>query len=299
MQRRTFTAVSIAALTGLCTVWGSAQAASQLKLQVYNPGTQSMFAVSSELVTGAREAILIDAQFQKNDAQKLVALIKASGKKLTTIYISHSDPDFYFGLDTLQAAFPDARIVATPQTVAAIEASKDGKLAFWGPMLKDNAPQKIVVPKVLNTDHLLLEGQRLAIKGLTGQQPERSYVWIPGLRAVVGGVVVSANAHVWMADTQTPESRAEWQKTLDDIAALQPRTVVPGHYLLKDGKAPKGLESVRFTADYLTHFERASAQTNDSQELIAAMKQRYPGLSGEDGLVLGAKVVKGEMKWPQ
>ena len=37
---------------------------------------------------------------------------------MTTIYISHSDPDFYFGLDVLHAAFPDAKVVATPQTVA-------------------------------------------------------------------------------------------------------------------------------------------------------------------------------------
>ena len=297
MQRRTFATAS--ALAGLFVLWGGAHAAAPLHLQVYNPGTQSMFAVSSELVTGAREAILIDAQFQKNDAQKLVDMVKASGKKLTTIYISHSDPDFYFGLDTLQSAFPDARIVATPQTVAAIKASKDGKLAFWGPMLKDNAPQKVVVPQVLNTDHLLLEGKRLEIKGLKGQQPERSYVWIPSLRAVVGGVVVNSNAHVWMADTQTPASRAHWQQTLSDITALQPGTVVPGHYLLKDGKAPQALESVRFTAGYLSQFERAAAQATGSQELVAAMKQRYPGLSGDDALELGAKVIKGEMKWPQ
>ncbi|MDR2334800.1 MAG: MBL fold metallo-hydrolase [Burkholderiaceae bacterium] len=297
MQRRTFAAVS--ALAGLLTLWGSAHAAAPLHLQVYNPGKQSMFAVSSELVTGAREAILIDAQFQKNDAQKLVDMVKASGKKLTTIYISHSDPDFYFGLDTLQAAFPQARIVATPQTVAAINASKDGKLAFWGPQLKDNAPRKVVVPEVLNSDHLLLEGKRLEIKGLKGPQPDRSYVWIPSLKAVVGGVVVSANGHVWMADTQTPESRAEWQQTLTDITALQPRTVVPGHYQLKDGKAPKGLESVRFTSDYLSQFERAAARARNSQELVAAMKQQYPGLPGDGGLELGAKVVKGEMKWPQ
>ncbi|MGE8319700.1 MAG: MBL fold metallo-hydrolase [Comamonas sp.] len=297
MQRRTFATVSV--IAGLFAAWGGAQAAAPLQLQVYNPDTQSMFAVSSELVTGAREAILIDAQFQKNDAQKLVDMVKASGKKLTTIYISHSDPDFYFGLDTLQAAFPQARIVATPQTVAAIEASKDGKLAFWGPKLKDNAPQKVVVPQALNTDHLLLEGKRLEIKGLKGPQPERSYVWIPSLRAVVGGVVVSANAHVWMADSQTPESRAYWQQTLNDITALQPRTVVPGHYRLKDGKTPQGLESVQFTADYLSQFERAAAQAKDSQELVAAMKQRYPGLPGDGGLEMGAKVIKGEMKWPQ
>ncbi|MGR6871542.1 hypothetical protein ACU6U9_04380 [Pseudomonas sp. HK3] len=48
-------------------------------------------------------------------------MIEASGKTLATIYISHGDPDFYFGLDVFNAAFPDARIVATAVTVEKIK----------------------------------------------------------------------------------------------------------------------------------------------------------------------------------
>jgi glyoxylase-like metal-dependent hydrolase (beta-lactamase superfamily II) len=66
---------------------------SKLTLRVYNPGSASLFPVSSTLILGNKEAILVDAQFQKNDAEKLVTLIKKSGKKLSIIYISHSDPD--------------------------------------------------------------------------------------------------------------------------------------------------------------------------------------------------------------
>ena len=132
----------------------AAHAAEPLKLEVYNPGAKSMFPVSSELVMGQADAVLIDAQFQRNDAEALVQKIKASGKKLTTVYISHSDPDYYFGLDVIQAAFPKAKIVATAPTVAAIKASMDGKLAYWGPVLKDNAPKKLVLPAVLASDRI-------------------------------------------------------------------------------------------------------------------------------------------------
>ncbi|MCC5364882.1 MBL fold metallo-hydrolase, partial [Staphylococcus aureus] len=89
-------------------------------------------------------------------AEALVQKLKASGKTLTTVYISQSDPDYYFGLDVIRAAFPRAKIVATPQTVAAIKASRDGKLAYWGPILKDNAPKTLVLPDVLSADHLTL-----------------------------------------------------------------------------------------------------------------------------------------------
>ena len=111
-----------------------------LTIAVFNPGASSLFPVSSTLVTGAEEAVLIDAQFQRNDARTVVGMIEASGKRLTTVYVSHGDPDFYFGLDVIQGAYPDARIVASPATVEKIAKTMEGKKAYWGPILEDNAP---------------------------------------------------------------------------------------------------------------------------------------------------------------
>ena len=297
-RRALISAAALSATLALAPL--AAHAAEPLKLDVYNPGTKSMFPVSSGLITGQTDAVLIDAQFQRNDAEALVQKIKASGKKLTTVYISHSDPDYYFGLDVIQAAFPDAKIVATPQTVAAIQASKDGKLAHWGPILKDNAPKAVVVPQPLAGDSLELEGRKIQIVGLDSPTPERSFAWIPSIKTVVGGIPVSANIHVWIADTQTPASRSDWIKTLGRIEALHPKTVVPGHYLPNaDGSMPYTLASVKFTRGYLQAFETEAKKAKDSAALITAMKKRYPKLEDTSSLELSAKVIKGEMKWPQ
>ncbi|CAB3778700.1 MBL fold metallo-hydrolase [Pararobbsia alpina] len=269
--------------------------AAELSLEVYNPGDKGIFPVSSEIISGRHEAILVDAQFQRADAQALVQKIKASGKTLTTVYISQSDPDYYFGLDVIQAAFPSAKIVATPATVAAIKASMDDKFAYWGPILKENAPQHLVLPTPLQGEHLTLEGHVIEIKGLEGSDPARTYLWIPSLKAVAGGVVVNSGVHVWVADTQTRESRVNWLATLDNIEALKPVTVVPGHFV---GPMPKGLDAVRFTADYLKTFEIEAAKASDSAALVGAMKAAYPKLEGVSSLELSAKVIKGEMKWP-
>src|SRR5471032_2731608 len=164
--------------------------AADLKMEVYNPGEHSIFPVSSEIITGEKDAVLIDAQFQRNDAEKLVEKIKASGKNLTTIYISQADPDFYFGLDTLHAAFPKAKIVATQATIDEINATKEGKVAFWGPQLKDNAPKAVIVPEALKGNGFELEGKKFEVKG---QVADRTFVWIPSLKAVVGGVLVDGN----------------------------------------------------------------------------------------------------------
>lgn len=271
-----------------------AVAAEPLSLDVYNPGSEAIFPVSSVVVSGQHDAILIDAQFGKAQAAQLVQRLRASGKRLTTIYISHGDPDYYFGLDTITQAFPQARVVASAATVAHIRQTMDAKLAYWGPQMGTDRPAKLLLPAVLEGNRLELEGKALEVVGLDGPQPERTVVWIPSIKAVVGGVVVSEHIHVWMADTQSPQSHADWLATLAAIERLQPRTVIPGHYL---GDSSRNVQAVRFTADYIRAFDAEAAKAANAAELIAAMKQRYPGLADESSLELSAKVAKGEMKW--
>ncbi|AXH62508.1 MULTISPECIES: MBL fold metallo-hydrolase [Providencia] len=285
----------LAATTLFATTMNLAQA-EKLALDVYNPGNNSVFPVSSEIISGSSEVVLIDAQFQKNDAQQLVDKIKKLNKKLTTIYISHSDPDYYFGLDTLTNAFPEAKVVATANTVEAIKATKDGKLAYWGGVLKDEAPTHVIVPEVIKGDSFTVDGERLEIKGLDGASPDRTYVWVPSLKAVVGGVIVSDNIHVWVADTQTEESRKNWLQTLEDIKALNPATVVPGHFT---GASKLDVTTVSFTQKYLQDFESAYKTSKNSDELIQKIAAKYPQLDDKSSLELSAKVIKGEMKWPQ
>ncbi|WLG22157.1 MBL fold metallo-hydrolase [Pseudomonas sp. FP1154] len=281
-------------LTSASMIFAANTWAADLALEVYNPGATAVFPVTSVLVSGEKEVVLVDAQFGKSQAEQVVQKIRASGKQLTTIYISHGDPDYYFGLETLTAAFPDAKVLASAPTVEHIKHTMDGKLKYWGPILKGDAPSKAIVPQVLKGDSLTLEGKRLQIIGLDGPQPDRSFVWIPSIKAVVGGVVVAENIHVWMADTQTPQSHKDWLATLEGIEKLQPNTVIPGHYL---GDSARSLAPVKFTAEYIKAFDEETAKSKDSAALIAAMKQRYPDLGEDSSLELSAKVAKGEMKW--
>ena len=288
MIKQTAIAATVAA-----TLAAGAQAA-PLALEVFNPGESAIFPVASVLVTGARDAVLIDAQFSRAEAQKLVERIRASGKTLRTVYISHGDPDFYFGLDVIQDAFPQAKIVATPGTIAAMQKKAAAKVAYWGPILKDNAPKRIVMPQVLQGDSIGLEGEVLKIEGLNGATPDRTFVHIPSLHAVAGGVVLFQGLHVWTADTQTPESRRHWLGTLDAIAALKPVTVVPGHF--KPGAAMTP-DSIAYTRGYLQRFELETGKAADSAALMTAMRAAYPDAGLDAALQTSAKVAKGEMKW--
>jgi glyoxylase-like metal-dependent hydrolase (beta-lactamase superfamily II) len=258
---------------------------------VYNPGEKAIFPVSSSLVTGDKEAILIDAQFDVQNGQALVDLIKRSGKKLTTVYISAGDPDFYFGLEPVMAAFPDVKVLADQHVVDHINQTKDAKLSYWSPILGKGAPKSLTVPQVITASHLTLDGEKIEIKEIN---TPNAYLWAPSIKTAFGGVPVYHGVHVWMADSQTKAARSNWVKALDNLLALKPERVVPGHF---PGTAPKGTAAVTFTRDYVQRFEQELAKAKNSGELIEVLKKAYPALPVDDGLAIGAKVNTGEMKW--
>ncbi|MFM7967522.1 Vmh family MBL fold metallo-hydrolase [Aeromonas sp. A-5] len=278
-------------LTLATTLLGGAALASPLTVTVYNPGDKAIFPVSSELVTGDKEAILIDAQFGVNDGKALVDLIKQSGKRLTTVYISGGDPDFYFGLEPIKAAFPDVKILASQHVVDHIKQTKDAKLAYWGPILAEQAPKTLIVPQVMTASHLTLDGEKIEIKEMNTPS---AYLWAPSIKTAFGGVPVYSGVHVWMADSQTKAARAQWMQALDGMLALQPERVIPGHFL---GTEPKGTQAVTFTRDYVQRFEQELATAKDAGQLIDGLKKAFPSLPVDDGLAIGAKVNMGEMKW--
>ncbi|EON90552.1 putative metallo-beta-lactamase [Marinobacter lipolyticus SM19] len=260
------------------------------------PAGENGFFRAPVLITGAREAILIDGGFTFPDGRALAEAIAASDKTLTTIYISQSDPDYYFSLAPIKAAFPDARVIAASATIAAIEGNVDKKLATWGPQLKENGPQTmadIVMPEAFDGRTLSLEGETIEIVDADGLA-NRRYLWVPSLNAIFGGVMVFSGVHVWTADTASAEARAAWVKNLDAMAARKPATVIPGH--LAPGAATDA-SAITYTRDYLLAFEEELAKAADSAELIAAMTRRYPDAGMGIALQIGAKVAKGEMKW--
>ncbi|MCH5052382.1 MBL fold metallo-hydrolase [Pectobacterium aquaticum] len=260
------------------------------------PAGEHGFFRAPVLITGEHEAILIDAGFTFSDGNTIAEAIKVSGKKLTTIYISQSDPDYYFSLAPIKAAFPDARVIAASATIDAIKKNVDKKLATWGPQLKDNGPQTmadVVMPEVFDGHSLELEGKTIEIVDADGIM-NRRYLWVPSINAIFGGVMIFSGVHVWTADTAGAEGRAAWIKNLDAMAEHQPTVVIPGHLALG---AASDISAITYTKNYLLAFEEELAKATNSAELINAMTQRYPNLGMGIALQIGAKVATGEMTW--
>ena len=287
MIRTTLLATSVALL------FAASAHAQPLQMKVYNADGKS-FNVTSTLVYGDKEAVVIDAGFTRADALRIAANVLDSGKQLKTIYISQADPDYYFGAETLKGIFPLAEVVTTPAVLAKLSAKMSAKLAFWSPKMGANAPRQPVLPTALTGSSLTVDGEKIEIRGQTGLLAHRPYAWIPSLQAVVGNIGVFGGLHVWTADTQTAAERSAWVAQLDEMAALKPAVVVPGH--MRTG-TPLNASAVAYTKAYMQAFEQAAAETKTSAELITRMKQAYPDAPEGVALDIGAKVNKGDMKW--
>lgn len=248
-------------------------------------------AKTATLVTGERDALLVDAAFTRADGHRLAAAVLDSGKTLKTVVVSHGDPDFYFGAEVLADAFPDARFVATPPVIGHIKHSYEGKLKAWAAS-GANLPTRLVDLEPLTGD-LELEGHPFELKGGVDGLADRHYLWQPEQRAVVGGVLVFSGQHVWTADTDAP-ARAVWRGVLDEIEALEPELVVPGH---RAPDAPATVEAVRHTRDYLNAFEEVLKDQPDGGSVTNELVRRYPDAELLVAAQIGGKVAKGEMQW--
>lgn len=145
----------------LCPAEFGRAAESKLTWKHFPAGANGFFR-APVLVSGPTEASLIDGGFSFSDGRALVDAIKATSKKLTAIYISQSDPDYYFRLKPLRDAFPNVKVIAASATLEAIKGSVEKKLAVWGPQLRENGPQTlsdVVLPEAFDGSSLTVDGE--------------------------------------------------------------------------------------------------------------------------------------------
>jgi glyoxylase-like metal-dependent hydrolase (beta-lactamase superfamily II) len=273
--------LSAFSLTTLALTISALQAASAadapLQLEVFTSSATG-YAVTSTLVYGENELLLIDPQFLKSEALQVVDMIKATGRELTQVYSTHAHPDHFLGVATILEAFPDAKYVALPEVRERIVTAWPGRRNFWFPTYGDELPSEVaILPEALSEPVLVLEGHEFPI---TGEQigldgAGNSFVHIPELDAVVTGDIIF-NSHL-----RPPADTAPLYATLARIAALNPKIVVAGH----QGKdSDSDADVLTFIPEYIDYFRAARAESANAAELVAKMKAKYPGLAREDAL---------------
>jgi len=252
-------------------------AQSKLTLKVHTGVGVDGYDVNSTMISGDKDMLVIDPQFTLSEAHRLAAEILLSKKNLTTIYVTHAHPDHLFGLAVLHQAFPNAKIVALPATVTAMKTGWPARQKFWQPTYGNNIPgPDPVVPEELSSPMLILEGEQFPITGgVQGDGPGNSFVYIPSLKAVVAGDTVFDRVYFGVP---RDKAREDWMKTLDQISALKPAILIPGH---QGAGAKNGLSAIAVMKKYIADWDANVASSKTPAEMRAKVVKQYPGLGME------------------
>jgi glyoxylase-like metal-dependent hydrolase (beta-lactamase superfamily II) len=216
---------------------------------------------SATLISGKRDAVLVDPLMTIEETRALSDWIDATGKHLTTIYVTHGHGDHSFGISILRERFPDARAVATPRVLQHMrkQAAPDFLESFWKSRFPRQLPDELVFPDALEGDELDLEGQDLLAVDL-GHTAESS-----------------------------PQGRREWIAALDKIESLRPRAVIAGHKRAGNDDDPRIVEETR---KYIRDFDRVAEERATARDLYDAMRALYPDRVNPGALWSSARAVK-------
>ena len=240
------------------------------------PGvTETHFqAMASTVIYGARDAVLVDAFMTVKQASALADWVAAKGKNLTTIYITHGHGDHWFGVATLLERFPNARAVATPNTLKVMrQHAAPEVLAIWGASFPGQIPDRLVIAEELEGNAIDLEGHELVPVELGHTDTDyTTCLNVPSIGLVVAGDAAYNDVHLYLVESNA-QTRQEWISALDRIESLEPRAVVASHKRPDNADDPRIIEETR---QYIRDFDRLAGTTTTAQELYDRMLELHP-----------------------
>ena len=247
--------------------------------------------ISSTLISGEDDAVLVDAPITVAQASDLADRVVATGKNLTTIYVTHGHGDHWFGLSVLLARFPDARPVATPAVVDQMrEHGTAEALRLWNARLPGQIPDHLVLAEELTDSVIELQGRELAIVEVGhSDMDDTTCLYVPTIDLIVAGDVVYNDVYLQLRESDA-KTRLEWIAALDMLEELHPRSVVAGHKREGRDDDPRNIAETR---QYILDFDRIVGATDAAQEVYDLMLDLYPDRKYPAALWTSARELKG------
>jgi glyoxylase-like metal-dependent hydrolase (beta-lactamase superfamily II) len=248
--------------------------------------------ISSTLISGERDAVLVDTPITVEQARALANWVAARGKNLTTIYATHGHGDHFFGASTVLERFPGARFVARPEVIEIMrqQASPESLATYWNPRFPGQISSQLAIAEELTGNIINLEGQDLVSVPLGFTDTAgTTCLHVPSIGLVVAGDAAYNGVHLHLSESPDQQKRQEWIAALDKMESLKPRAVIAGHKRVGNVDSPKILGETR---KYIRDFERLAMQTTTARELYDQMLKLYPDWVNPGALWTSVRAVK-------
>jgi glyoxylase-like metal-dependent hydrolase (beta-lactamase superfamily II) len=248
--------------------------------------------ISSTLISGKRDAVLVDTPITVEQARTLANWIVASGKNLTTIYVTHGHGDHFFGASTILERFPNARFVARPEVIKIMrqQASPESLATFWNPRFPGQISSHPAIAEELPGNVIDLEGHDLVSVplGFT-DTADTTCLHVPSIDLIVAGDAAYNGVHLHLSESPDQQKRQEWIAALDKMESLTPRAVIAGHKRVGNDDSPRILGETR---KYIRDFDRLATHTTTALELYDQMLKLYPDWGNRGALWSSVSAVK-------
>ena len=260
------------------------------------PGKESLMWVanSSILISGQRDAVLVDTFLTVAQARALADDVEATGKRLTTIYITHAHGDHFLGLKVLLDRFPAAKALATPEVAAGmrLQATPEKLDGRWRKLFPGQIVDTVAFADAMDGDTIALEGQPLVAVKLGHTDTDGSTcLHVPSIGLVAAGDAVYNGIHPFLIESNR-RTRLEWIAALDRIEALRPLHVVAGHKVPANDDDPRCIAQTR---QYIRDFIRLNDETTTPRELYDRMLALHPDRANPGSLWSSAQSAKKEV----
>ena len=256
--------------------------------------------LSVTLISGERDAVLVDAPYTFGQVERVRDWIIDSGKRLQSVYITHGHGDHWLGVAELLVSLPESArsqefagtpVYATPGTLRVMAAqATDGRAQLWDRVFPGLIPPSPLTAEPVPDNGLELEGRRLEPLDLGHTDTdETTALWVSSAGLLLAGDAIYNGVHQYVLESGDGGLDA-WLAAIDKIESLRPRAVVAGH---KAPGAADGPEIIGETRQYLLDAKRILAAAAGPRDYYDAMVRRYPHRMNPGPVWYGATALLG------